>query len=149
MPSQFMRIYQITLLVVLLQLVAESTSFTCSDGKNTSGLCLMKRRKGVRIVNPSNDSGKLSCKNGQKEVCCPSGTQPSNFASEDAANAICKGKVTDPTTGGGGGTGTTAATGTGATAATGTGTTAATTTTGDKTGKDPKDPKSTEGKPTR
>lgn len=48
MPSQFMRIYQITLLVVLLQLVAESTSFTCSDGKNTSGLCLMKRRKGVR-----------------------------------------------------------------------------------------------------
>lgn len=75
--------------------------------------------------------------------------KPSNFASEDAANAICKGKVTDPTTGGGGGTGTTAATGTGATAATGTGTTAATTTTGDKTGKDPKDPKSTEGKPTR
>lgn len=67
--------------------MSEVSFFTsgCSVHGPNNYLTLIWNNLYLKVVNPSNDSGKLSCKNGQKEVCCPSGTQvsPSDLVIRD------------------------------------------------------------------
>ncbi|PLW20161.1 hypothetical protein PCASD_17508 [Puccinia coronata f. sp. avenae] len=119
MTPHFSKVLQITLVVLLLQLVAESAAgFKCpvkAGDVHTTGLCAIKKGAGV-----------TQCPNGTPK-CCAKGTKNNTkVATEAALNAICPSESAPPggapivftATGGG-----TTATG-GGTTATGGGTTA-------------------------
>ncbi|PLW38164.1 hypothetical protein PCASD_09449 [Puccinia coronata f. sp. avenae] len=96
MMSHFTKIYQITLVVLLLQLVSDSVAagFNCTSQPHVVGLCAMPnpQRTGHMLRLSSNENSVLSCNldNGQIPKCCASGTKATDkVMNEGALNKVC------------------------------------------------------------
>ncbi|KAA1110859.1 hypothetical protein PGT21_033068 [Puccinia graminis f. sp. tritici] len=114
MHAQFAKIYQMTLLACLMQLIAQSSAFDCTDTE----ACLVKSRDGksFKFFLPRLVSKTATCtKAGSTASCCPGKDIPTKtFTTLEEAQKAC------PAAGGAGGTTTAAPGSTGGTTKAGT-----------------------------